>query len=352
MAFTDAPLINKQVDWVFLLAGKQTAYGTPAVGNTLVDRVRGLGFAPWDLSPSFVRDTNRAGRMYATSRREVARDCRASRTFEMSAEMLQFFLSFATGKCSTAPGPPITHTSVFQVAETDGQQVPVFSAYEELYDGTALKRMFSDLAVASLTLRGRAKEICTLQVALVGSGVHAAADIAIPATDLAEHLFHGGNTAFVYGERAADTDATSRLIEWEITLSFNADENNSYTPSSGLYRGQYKIGTPTVTANLLVWADQGSTDIYDDWLASAVREMKISLTGAVIGEGPATHAAEFFIPAFMPTAAPIGERDGKMIYSLSAGAEDLVLDGVSVPDAIFQSTVVNETAAYLQAPGA
>lgn len=352
MPFTDAPLINKQVDWVFNLAAKQAAYGTPAVDNTLTDRVRGIGFAPFDLAPTWETDANRAGRMYATTRREVARDSRASRTFEMSTEMLQFFLSFATGKCATAAGPPITHVSKFQVAESDGQQVPVFTAYEELYDKTAVKRKFQDLAVASLTLGGEAKKICTMQVALIGSGIHSAADIAIPAADLVEHLLHGGNTAFVYGVRAADTDATSRLIQWEITLSFNVDENNSYLPSSGLFRGQIKMGTPTVTANLLVWADQGSTDIYDDWLGSAVREMKISLTGAVIGQGPATHAAEFFIPGFMPTAAPIGERDGKMIYSLSVGAEHLVIDGVSVPDAIFQSTVVNETAAYLQAPGA
>jgi hypothetical protein len=351
MPYTFPPRSHEVVDWVFLLSGKQTAYGTPAVGNTLVDRVRGVGVSPAEIQRTLQSDANVVGREHPTTRRELARDVRMTRTFQLSSELAGWALAFALGKSTPDAGPPITHTSTFLAPLTEGFQVPVFSAYEELWEETAVKRMFHDLAIASLTISGRRRELCTLQVSLVGSGAHTAADIAIPATDLTEHLLHGGDTLFEYGARAGKADATDRLLEWSVTIEPALDEDGGYMFSSGIYRGKMWQGSVRrASASIVVWADIGSTDIYDDWLSDAAREMSITITGAVIGAGPAVHSVELLFPGFMPSAAAIGEQDGKMLYRLAVNPEDLIVDGLGTPDDIFQSVVINETAAYLQAP--
>ena len=354
MAFAQPPRVHEYLDWLFLLSAKQTAYGTALVDNTLIDRVRGVqGFAPVDIQRALQTDLRLTGREFSTGRIQTSADLRLARTFEMSSELAGFFLSFACGKSTPDAGPPISHTIVFLAPATDGIVVPVFTAYEELWGEEALQRLLPDLAVASVTLSGRKQELCRIVASMVGSGRYTPGEVVPPATDLTEHKLHGGNVTVEYGVRGAGADITDRILEWEVIVSPALDEANGYMPNSGIYRGRMWQGvTRQVSANLVLFADVENTDVHDDWVGDNVCELKITITGAVIGEAPAVHSVELLLPAFQASSAVIGEQDGKLVYRLSIAPENIIVDGVSTPDEPFQAIVINETAKYLQAPGA
>jgi len=355
MAFAQPPRVHEYLDWLFLLSAKQTAYGTALVGNTLIDRVRGVqGFAPVDIQRGLQTDLRLTGREFSTGRIQTSADLRLARTFEMSSELAGFFLSFACGSSTpTGEGDAKTHTIRYLAPATEGIAVPVFTAYEQLWGEEALQRLLPDLAVASVTLSGRKQELCRIVASLVGSGRYTPGAVSPPATDLVERKLHGGNVTVEYGARAGGADITDRILEWEVIVSPALDEANGYMPNSGIYRGRIWQGaTRQVSANLVLFADLENTDVHDDWVGDNVCELKITITGAVIGAGPAVHSVELLLPAFQASSAVIGEQDGKLVYRLSIAPENIIVDGDSTPDEPFQAIVINETAKYLQAPGA
>ena len=341
-----------EINWAFSTK-KQANYSTLVADASLDQRVAMIGTDIADLSKTTLSDAARFGKghEFPTTRRELARDLRLSRTLDLSSLMAAWAATFAMGSVTSVQPNPAgnpsawRHTILFSAASTS-RQPPVTTIYEELWTQPPVQRKLESMALDSFAISGRAREVAQLSMNLVGSGKVTTGAVTLPALSTVS-LLDMGSAVFQIGALGAPAALTERLLEFSVSVAQNLDADAGYEPGGGLFRKKIFFTTRRPTFNATVEVDVANTDLYDDWLAENLREVKFKLVGDTIGPGPETHDMEIHFPAVRLSAAQIGENSGRLVYRISAGEDDVYKGAGGTPDEPVQITVTNTTSSYL-----
>ncbi len=341
-----------EVNWAFSTK-KQANYTTLVPDASLDQRVAMIGTDIGDLSKVTLSDAARFGKghEFPTTRRELTRDLRLSRTLDLSSLMAGWASAFALGDVtSVQPNPggnpsAWRHTIHFSAASSS-RQPPVTTIYEELWGQTPVQRKLESVALDSFSISGRARDVAQLTLNFLGSGKITTGAVTLPSLTSVS-LLDLGSAVFQIGPLGAPATLTERLLEFSVGIAQNLDADAGFEPGGGLFRKKVFFTTRRATFNATVEVDVANTDLYDNWLAEDLREVSFKLVGDQIGAGPETHDCEVKFPAVRLSAAQIGENTGRLVYRISAGEEDVYKGAGGTPDEPVEIVVTNTTSSYL-----
>lgn len=324
---------------------KQADYATVLADGDLTKRLALLAADVSQTALAVVSDAGRYGKghEFATTDREVTRDIRRALSAELNSFLFGWLAAFGLGAVASSVltvGQSYQHVCTFQ--SLSDKHMPVTTIYEELWGG--LKRKLHAMAVAELTLSGRARETVRAAASLIGSGRETRGAItALPAMTPATLLL-GGDVTVKYGTQGAPVSLGERVREWSLRISQQPDADGGYTPGSGKYRSRLLVTRRVASLTLVVEVDSSSADLLDALLNRDTKEVAIELEGLPIGTSADTHGGVIRFPAVRFTAVEVGADDGRMVYRIQAGEEQIFKDGANEPVTI---TVRNDVAAYL-----
>ncbi len=347
------PQRAQDITWAFSTK-KQADYATLVPDGNLDQHISLIGADVADLSRTSFSDAARYGKghEFPTQFRELTRDLRFARTTDFTSLMAGWAAAFGMGSVVTTQPNPVSNPGAYRHVITfsnasASKQVPVTTIYEQLSGQTAFQRKLESLAVADFTITGKAREVAQLQMNLVGSGRITNGSVTVPSLTPVSALDMGG-MVFKLGAQGAPTDLSPRLIEFSVKVTQNLDLDNGYHPGSGLFRDRMWMGARRATFDATVFVDAGSTDIFDEWLAAGPLEASFHFIGdAILNGQPETHDCEIKFPAVRLTAIPISAQNDLLVYSISAGENDVYKDAGGTPNEPLQITVTNTVPAYL-----
>lgn len=347
------PQRTHEIDWVFSTK-RGAAYATLVADVDLTQRIKLLGTDIGQLTRTQLSDAQRMGKgsEFASTVRELTRDMRLARTCDLSSLMAGWAAAFGMGNVATiqpnAGANPTVYRHTIKFSDPSvSKQVPVTTLFEKLSGQTPFLRKLESLAVSDFSISGRTREVAQLAINLVGSGKITTGSVTVPALSSLGLLDMGG-MLFKFGPQAAAVDMSERLENFSVSIGQGLDEQNAYHPGSGLYRKRMWMGTRRAAFQFSAWVDVASTDVYDLFLAQTIREVSFKFVGDVITAGqPETHDCEIKFPACKFNAVQIGEQDGKLLYQVSCGEDDVYKGAGGTPDEPVQIVVTNTTATYL-----
>lgn len=324
---------------------KQANYATLLADADLTKRLPMLSADVSQTALAVVSDAARYGKghEFATSDRELLRDVRRVVTAELNSFLFGWLAAFGLGSLTTStltPGQSYQHVAKFQ--PLSDKQIPVTTLYEEL--GTGLKRKLHAMAVAEFSLSGRSREVVQSAASLIGSGQETRGALtAVPAMTPVV-LLVGGDVTVNYGPQGAPVSFGDRLREWSVRLSQQPDADGGYTPGSGKYRSRLLVTRRVASCSFVVEVDEANADLFDALLNRDTKELAIALDGLTIGSSADTHGGVIRFPAVRLTAVEIGVDNGRAVYRVDIGEEQVLKDGSNEPVTL---TVRNDVPNYL-----
>lgn len=324
---------------------KQADYASALADVDLSKRLALLSADVSQTALGLVSDAARYGKghEFATTDRELARDLRRALTAELSSFLFGWLAAFGLGAVTSTPltpGQSYQHLCTFQPLSE--KQMPVTTIYEELWGG--LKRKLPSMAVAEFTLSGRAREPVHAAAALIGSGRETRAALAALPAMTPVSLLLGGDVTVKCGAQGVPVSLGERVREWSVRLSEQPDAEGGYTPGSGKYRSRLLLTRRVASLALVVEVDAANADLFDALLNRETKEVTIELEGLPIGTSNDTHGGVICFPAVRFTAVEVATDNGRMVYRVEAGEEQVFKDGSNEPVTI---TVRNDVAGYL-----
>lgn len=305
------------VTWLFSTK-KQSAYGTALADTDLTKRVVAAAVEVGKVSKLFRSDLDRFGKghEFATELEELARDLRRTTSFDASSLTLAWVCAFAMGKVATTqPNPvgnPTAYDHKFTFADPAlSKHAPTTTVYEEL---TAdLKRRLLALACNDFSLSGRARDPAQLTATWIGSGSTADGALTPLPALTPQSFFLGADADILFGPQGAPVSLKDRVLDWSLSVSQNLEADLGYHPGSGKTRGRIWYGPRRVSASLTFLAKEAD-DLLTLFLNDTVRELRINLTGDVIGPGPEAHRALIKLPAVRITALDDALEGHHLVY--------------------------------------
>ena len=275
------------------------------------------------------------GHEFSTTQREVSRDLRLTRGFDLSSLMAGWAMFFGMGKVVTAGVGPYTHTLTFADPSVS-KSAPVTTVYEELAAGE--KRKLHSMAVNDVTISGRNQETVQMTMNLIGSGQVTDGAVTLPSLTTLT-FFLGGDVTVKLGAQGGAVDISERVLDWSFTVSQNLKEALGYSPGSGLYRNKIWYGKRTTRANIRVFWD-ATSDMLDLFLGNTLRELEFILGTA------GTDQLNALFPAIRFNEHETSVEDGFLVNNLSSGDDGVFKDSGGTPNEPVQITLVNDQATY------
>ena len=334
MAFT--PQRDFDVGWAFSTK-KQTNYATLLADVDLDKRTYFNAIEFGNISSKKETDGQKFGKghEFSTTVREVARDLRLARGFDLSSLMAGWAGFFGMGKIATSGAGPFTHVHTFADPAVS-VDVPVTTIYEEVAAGE--KRKLHSMAINDFTISGRNQETVQMQMNLIGSGQVTDGAVTLPSLT-ALTFFLGGDVTIKLGPQGATVDIGECVLDWSFTVSQNLKADLGYSPGSGVYRDKMWYGKRTARASLRVFWDN-TADMMDLFLGNTLRELEFVLNTS------GTDQVNALFPAIRFTEYDIGVEDGFLINNLSSGDDGVFKDAGGTPNEAFQMTTINGQAVY------
>lgn len=336
------------VTWLFSTK-KESAYGTPLADANLTRRVVAPQVEAGKVAKLFRSDRERVGKghEFATELEELARDLRRSAALDASSLTVAWVAAFGMGKVATTqPNPggnPTAYDHAFTFADPAvSKHAPTTTVYEEL---TAdLKRRLVSLACNDFTLAGRGREPVELRASWMGSGATSdgAYSGSLPALT-AQSFLLGADADILFGPQGAPVSIKDRVLAWSVSVAQSLEADLGYYPGSGKFRGRLWYGLRRVTAALTLFAKQ-TDDVLTLFLNDTVRELRINLTGDVIGPGPEVHRALIVLPAVRLTALDDAVEGSHIVYRVEIGEAGVLKQAGLEP---LQITVTNTEPSFL-----
>lgn len=331
-----------------LEAGRRINLNTATMGDTSIIRAGG-GPKPGSRTEHCV----------AANERIVGHDSRLSLAMDCDSFMVGWALSHIfQDVTSTQEGTTGHYEHVMicsdPLAAGVGRSSEITSVYLDTGgpDATRLLRVLPDLAVASVTLSGRGKDIVSLAVELPGSGleVYAAVDVTPPAYASVIALFANDGFKLEYGDRGgALVDISERLDEWSLRFNKVLALDQGYYPGSGYYRKRLWFLRRTFSIELALFADRASRDLIDDMVDQTRKEVQITIdSGILAGAAPSTSNHKFIAryPDVRITESPLNFRPEGAAYQVRVAEDQVFLDADDA-DSPCTVTLDNDIAAYL-----
>jgi hypothetical protein len=237
----------------------------------------------------------------------------------VSSEILAWVFSFATGKV-TKTGTALTgltYSAVPSDPAVNCIDLPPFSWVEQIrpqpesvVDHALIGCVINDFTLTMESGPGRAN--CRLTVNCVGTGRYASPSaVVVPATT-PEHFLNAASAGI--NINGIDYVAAQSFISMEFRYNNNVRLPSGFYPGSGTQngfavRGRMEYGTRECTLSFVARAAKGSVE-FNNLLDQTEGTAEITLTGAVIGAGPATHAMRIKSNRTQMSAVVNGEADG------------------------------------------
>jgi len=209
------------MQWAFSTK-KQTDYDTALLDEdiTLTHPLREPSVAEISKEYRSDKETYGKGHEFATSKWEVARDVRFTRTVDGSTLILGWLLAFTMGSVTTTQPDGTGHTntylhtfSFFDPTVTGTAQLPVTTIVENIPG--AIKRALVSMAISSLTISAEGFELLNATAEFIGSGETAASTLSMPSMPTLHYL--SSNYATVkLGD--SQEDITTRVRSWSVWI--------------------------------------------------------------------------------------------------------------------------------------
>lgn len=337
MAFT--PQRDFDVAWAFSTK-KQTDYPTILAPGDLTLRTPISNLDLAQIQSQFRGDAAKFGKghEFGTQKKEVNRDLRLGRQFDLSSQNAGWLIGLVTGKVvTTGAADPWTHVFTFMDPATAGKDAVVTTIHEDL---GAVKRYLHAMACNDITVSGSGQGVAQIQGNFIGSGNTSDGSGFTPPSVLVEDLMTNGNLSVLLGTQAAPVDISERVQNWSYTLSQNLNADLGHAPGGGKFRVRIWIGQRTVSVSLRVFV-KDDADLYDISLGGTKQELQINLSE---GAGDQVNAK---FPAVILNAAQFGFEDGYEVYELTSGDDGVLKDAGATPAEPIEITVLNDIAAHL-----
>lgn len=262
-------------------------------------------------------------------------------TFDFRWDTLAYFLQFALGSvATTGAADPYTHTFTNIAGD-----VPSFTLYWQDANTTATKlEQFPGCKVEQLVISGKGGDKWTIEVTIVGQGVHSEVVAAMPALNIdppepfsmTSEWNVGGTITWATGVIAAGTSYLQKLLDASVTFKNVFDTKNAFVAGQ-TYLGSCQRTQLEVTGK--------ATHRWDENALAAGTILNLvetqtpdTLTLAVVN---ATHSATFnFAKVYLDDGSVKGDKTTltkpftwKAFYDAVAGHD-------------LQAIVLNEIASY------
>ena len=333
--------------WLFS-PRKESAYGTALADPDLTKHVVASAVEVGKIAKLFRSDLDRFGKghEFPTELNELARDLRRTTTFDASSLTTAWVCAFALGKVVTSqPNPggnPSAYDHLITFADPAvSKHAPTTTVYEEL---TAdLKRRLVSLACNDFSLSGRARDPVQVAANWVGSGQTVAGALTPLPALTGQSFFLGADTDILLGPQSAPVSLKDRVLDWSVSVTQNLDADLGYHPGSGKFRGRLWYGPRRVSAALTFFAREAD-DLLALFLNDTIQELRIVLSGDVIGPGPEKHQAIIKLPAVRLTAFDDALEGNHIVYRVEINETGVLKQGSAEP---LEITVTNTEPAFL-----
>jgi hypothetical protein len=341
----------------------QTAHGTPlpdadfetTVGRRLRVNSATMGDVSIARSPGTPRPGSQTEHSIADNERVVGHDSALSLSMDCESWMLGMALSHifqVDGSQQEGSYTHYTHTMTcsLPLAQSGTRVSPITSVYLDSgsLDAGRLQRVLPDLAITGVTLSGRGKDIVSLGVDMVGSGVEVTnATITVPALPTDVKYANDAFKLELGARNGSLTDISERLDAWSMRFNKSLALEQGYYPGSGLYRKRLWFLRRTFSLEFGIYANRANRDLIDDMVNRTRKEIKITIdTGVLAGTSPAaTHKFVARYPDVRIGEAPLQFNPEGAMYGVRVAEDQIYLD----PDETSPVTVTidNTTPAYL-----
>lgn len=320
---------------------KQTAYGTALTDVNLQAGKRIPTENAVFGQPDIVRWTSRplsmVGHDYATQVQQVERDLKEQLTFAGDTWLLAWVAAFGMGNVtSTQPnsvGNPTAWKHVIKPLDPSAvaKDLPVTTIYDEANASANLERRLLDMCIHDFTIEFPKSAPAKISANLIGSGRVTTGLLASQPALPALNLLMSNDMVFKYGPQAAPTDISSEIVNGSVKFGFtwNMDDANSRAPGGGLFRSRAWINQPDISLEFQRFVDDAASTPVDDWLADTIREVLITVPGAIIGTGPEKHQIDIRGLAVIPHSVKIGQSGNKSVYQYSIGPDHWLKQGAA-----------------------
>jgi hypothetical protein len=335
---------KKQVDYATILAdsdliaGKHFEVTAPTFGQPSTKR--------WSDRDLMMRGTDFGSQVV-----EIERDLQDSLAFPGDTWLLAWMSAFAMGKVtSTQPdniGAPTAWQHVIKPMDpnTDGNNLPVTTIYAEASAAAGLQRRLRSCCMHTLAIDFPASSPLAVSGSFIGAGAIVSGALATPPTLSALNLLRSDDMTFAYGAQGAPVDISTQIVRGSVKFGYtaNMDDANSRGPGGGLYRLRAWVGRPDISLSFQRFVDDAVSTPNDDFFASTVQEVKITVLGALIG-GAVFHKIEIRGLAVVPDAVKIGQSGDKSVYQYTISPDHWLKQGAAD---VLTVTVVNTESSFL-----
>ncbi len=340
---------------------KQSAYGTHIphaefeTGRSIRVNTATVGDVTVLRSPGTPRAGGRTEFPVADNELKVAQDSRLSLAMDCDSHMIAWALAFLMGGVVSVQEGATTHwthtITCTNPLTASGRNALVTSAYLDTGgpDVTRLIRILRDLAVQSVTVSGRGKDVCSLAIETIGSGAEEVDETLTPFPDLATiYLFANNGVKWEIGPKGgALVEMQERLVEWSLRFNQELALDQGYYPGSGYYRGRLWFIRRSFSIDFSMYANRLNCDFIDYMLDRPLEEIKVTVdSGTVAGTGTGNHKMTFRYPSVRVTEAPMTFNPEGAVYPVRV-AEDQVYYDSAIAASPCTVVVDNTTAAYL-----
>lgn len=235
-----------------------------------------------------------------------------------SAEALAWAFCFLTGKATkTGTTPALTYAAVPGDPVVNCINLPPFSYCEQIRaePNSVVDRELAGLVINDFALimeSGPGRANCRMTVNCVGTGqVVSPSGIVMPALTT-EHFLNAASATINIG--GIDYVATQSFISLEFRYNNNVRLPSGYYPGSGTQngyaiRGRMEYSNRDISLTFVARAAKGSTE-YNNLISLAENPLTVTLTGGIIGAGPATFGAQISAPRTVLSAVTNADADG------------------------------------------
>lgn len=217
-------------------------------------------------------------------------------------------------------------------------------------DAGRLVRVLPDLAISGVSLSGRGKDIVSLAVEHVGSGLEVSNPAIDPMPALpTQVLFANDGVKLEYGDRGGSlTDISERLSEWSLRFNKVLALDSRYYPGSGLYGKRLWFLRRTFSIDLALFVSRANRDLVDDMLNRTRKEIKVTIdSGVLAGTSTGTnHKLVARYPDVRIGESPIQFNADGAVYGVRV-AEDQIYKDSTIAASPCTVTLDNDTTAYL-----
>lgn len=331
---------------------KQTANGTALADALLDELVRQTDTAARAITKEFRSDLDQIkGDEFASDLQERRRDLRLTLAADLNSWLAAFAAVFCLGKVTTSQ-PDVAndpnayeHIIIPTTPPGDSVLLPVTTLSQQI--SADINEKLVDMVVRSMTLSGANNSAALgLSIEMIGSGIIAAGVASYPALPSPEiGLLFNSDMVISLGPEGSPVDISERIQDWSVTLTNNFDENLSYFPGSGLFRGRFPHGDRRLNASLGVFI-KDVDDIKTLFDGTDKKELKFKVEGQLTTGGVAIkHSLELRLPAIRMTGLEPADDSGFGLWRIEIGPEG-VMRGASLTEP-FQFKIINEEATFL-----